>query len=326
MPGVSVTCVVDADRAQAQAGARSLSAPAWSDNASDVLRREDVDAVVVATPHASHAHLAREAMDQGLHVVLEAPLALRYPDAQRVLAHARAGGTVLAVNFWARSSPDVRLIFGRIPRPTFVQIEAVVDPLHHSWTASATHGGVVGLLGSHALDLACFLMRSQPLHVQAMGGRHTRRADLADTVAAGLRFANGGLARVIVGEYGRSRTGSTWHVLATDGTVTATAEGDLPGDLLDLSGLPDAVTPHVSPSDAERYETVQAFVNAVAGSGKPLAGVEDGVRAVQLADAVYEAMGARRRVPIAETISQIGIGPVYADDSVANRRNHGLGT
>ena len=326
LSSVSVSCVVDADRRRAQAGARALSAAAWSDNADAALRRDDVDAVIVATPHASHWRLAREALDRGLHVLLEAPLALRYSDAQHVLAYARASDSVLAVNFWARAAPDVRLIRGRIPRPTFLRIESVVDPLHDSWMGSARHGGLLALLGSHALDLACFLMQSQPIYVQAMGGRHTRRADLADTIAAGIRFANGGLARVTVGEYGRSPTSSTWRLMATDGAVTATAKADLPEDVSRIGGLSDVVTPHSHPADAPLGESLQAFVDAVAGNGEPLAGVEDGVRAVQLADAVYESMGARRRIPIAETSLHVGVGPIYADDSVPNRRNHGFGS
>lgn len=324
MPHVSVDCVIDTDRARARAGARALRAPTWSDSAGVALRRSEVDAVVVASPHASHADLTREALDRGLHVLLEAPLALRYPDAQRVLACARASDTVVAVNFWMRAAPGVASVLDRVPRPTFMHVEAVVDPLLDSWQGTAEHGGVLGLIGSHALDLTCFLMRSQPRYVQALGGRHTRRADLADTIAAGIRFANGGLARVIVGEYGRSPR-STWSVWATDGVVTATVQDTL---WRQESYVGHRRTPRTRVHhnrDISRENSLRAFVDAVTGTSEPLAGAQDGLRAVQLADAVYEAMRARRRVPLTETPLHVGVGPVYADDSVANRRNYGLG-
>ena len=70
---------------------------------------------------------------------------------------------------------------------------------------------------------------------------------------------------------------------------------------------------------------MRAFADAVAGCGQPLAGAEDGVRAVQIADAAYEAMGARHRVALEELSLNVSLGPVYADDSVANRGDHGLG-
>ena len=322
LPGASVSCVIDSDLGRAEAGARALNASAWSDNADVALRCASVDAVVGATPHAYHAQLARDTLERGLPILLEAPLALRHPDAQQVLGYARTAGTVVAVNFWLRATPEVRLIRRRIPRPTFVQVKSVVDPLSESWMGSARHGGVMGLLGSHALDLASFLMQSQPRYIQAMGGRHTRRADLADTAVMGIRYANGGLARVIVGEYGRSQASAPWHVLATDGTVTATAQGDVPRGKPRTSGLPGADVSRSQSACAGRATSLQAFADAVAGRGRPLAGVDDGVRAVQLADAAYEAMRSRRRVPIAAMSLPDAVGPVYADDSVPHRRHH----
>lgn len=322
LPEASVSCVIDANLSRAETGARALNAAEWSDNTDLALRRARVAAVVVATPHADHAQLALDTVERGLHILLEAPLALRLADAQQVLGYARAAGAVVAVHFWVRAAPQVRLIRRRVPRPTFALVEAVVDPLSASWMGKAAHGGVMGLLGSHAFDLASFLMRSEPSHVQALGGRHTRRADLADTIAVGVRYANGGLARVIVGEYGRSRACATWRVRATDGIVTASAQGDLPLGRAHTSGLSEN---EVSPSQAMyagQFASLQAFADAVKGQGEPLAGVHDGVRAVSLADAAYEAMRSRRRVPI--SAMSVGVGPVYADDSVAYRRDDSL--
>ncbi len=325
LPGVSAVCAADVDRAGTETATRASSASIWTADARMALRRPDLDAVIIATPHASHADLACEALERGLHVFLEAPLALRHPDALKVLACARASDTLLAVNFWGRALPEVRRIRGRIPRPTAVRIEMVVDPLHDSWTGKAEHGGVLGLLGSHALDLACFLMRSRPICVQAMGGRHTRRSDLADTIAAAIRFANGGVARVIVGEYGLSLTGSPWRLWATDGTVSATAHSDVQTGATSLSGRSNTAEPCISgDTRAAQLESLRAFVDAVARGGEPLAGAEDGVRAVALADAVYEAMAARRRVQLDAPPLQVASGPIYADDSVANRRHRGF--
>lgn len=322
LPGASVSCVIDADLGRAEAGARVLDASAWSDSADVALRCASVDAVVGATPHAHHAQLALDTLEQRRHILLEAPLALRHPDAQQILGYARTAGTVVAVNFWLRAVPEVRLIRRRIPRPTFVQVESVVGPLSRSWMGSAQHGGVMGLLGGHALDLACYLMQSKPCYVQAMGGRHTRRADLADTVIVGIRHANGGLARVVVGEYGHSRASAPWHVLATDGAVTATAQGDVPLGKSRTSGVPGADAARSQSAWAGQFTSLQAFANAVAGRGEPLAGVDDGVCAVQLADAAYEAMRSRQRIPIAAMPLPDAVGPVYADDSVPHRHDH----
>ena len=323
-PSSEVTWVVDADADRAQAGARAMGS-SWSTDAAATLRRPDVDAVIVASPHATHPQFACEALDLGRHVLVEAPLALRFPDAQRVLASARASNTVLAVNFWARGALEVRRTRRRIPRPTFVRIEAVVDSLRGSWMASAEHGGVLALLGSHALDLACHLMQSAPRYVQALGGRHARRSDLADTVSAGIRFMNGGLARLTIGEYGHSAASSAWHILVTDGTLTANINGDLSNGQPRVGDVSKRRAPDSGSPCGSQLASLRAFLRAVTAGDPPLAGVEDGARATQLADAVYEAMGGRRRIAIPELSLQVGAGPVYIDDAVANRRHHGFG-
>lgn len=82
---------------------------------------------------------------------------------------------------------------------------------------------------------------------------------------------------------------------------------------------------HRPQQDAPQIASLRAFAGAVAGHGQPLAAAEDGVRAVQIADAAYESMGARRRVLLEEPSLHVSVGPVYADDSVANRGYHGLG-
>ncbi len=324
LPGASVSFVVDADQQRAEVGAVDLNAGTWSNNAGRALRSADVDAVVISAPYGGLAQVARDALERGRHVLLEPPMALRHPDAQHVLANARAAPTTLAVHFWLRALPDVRRIRRRIPRPTFVQVECVVHPLTESWMGTAEHGGVMGVLGNHALDLASYLMQSKPLYAQAMGGRHTRRAALADTVAVGVRFANGGLARVIVGEFGRTRARAPWRALATDGTITATAQGSLPCGETGTGHELEAGSAHSNEADAAQFESLRAFASAAAGRGEPLAAVDDGVRAVQLADAAYEAMGSRRRVPITATSLPDAVRPVYGDDSVAHRRYHGF--
>ncbi len=322
LPGASVTCVVDVDLRRARTVAGRLNATAWSENTSVALRRAGMDAVCIAGPHAGRTQLVQGALEQGLHVFIEPPVALRHPDAQQVLGYARAVGTLVAVNFWMRAVPAVRRMRQRMPRPTFVQVEAVVHPLSESSRGMPEHGGVMGLLGSHALDLAGYLMQSTPRYVQAMGGRHTRRAALADTVTVGIRYANGGLARVIVGEFGRTRACAPWRAYATDGAVTATARGSLPWDEA-ATGHASTVERDCSPGAyAGQFEGVRAFANAVAGRGEPLALADDGARAVHLADSAYEAMSSRRRVSIAVTSLPDTIRPVYGDDSVANRRNH----
>lgn len=291
--------MIDLDLEVAEAGARAVGAPAWGNNSSEVVRFSDVEAIVIATPNSSHEQVTKEAVDFGKHVFLEAPLALRFPDALQIETQANQAGVVVTINFWARASQGIQLIRRRIPHPTLIQIEAIINPLTGVWPGEAKHGGILAYNGSHAFDLACYLAGSRPLHVQATGGRHTRRAALVDTVAATIRFANGSLARVIVGEYGTSSNFSDWRVFATDGIVSATAKDNLLTATSYTHTNTDATTSasEVAPHQAHR-ESLLAYIEAVAGLRRPLANIGDGVRAVQMADSVYEAIASRERVEL----------------------------
>jgi 1,5-anhydro-D-fructose reductase (1,5-anhydro-D-mannitol-forming) len=298
-PAFTVARVIDRNAQVAEAGARELNITTWSQDPADAFRFSNVDAVVIATPHADHAALTESAIYHHKHVFLQPPLALRSPDAARVLSMAETSGLVVAVDFWTRSAPGIRFARGKIPRPTFLQIESIVDPLHNSWPGEAVHGGVLAYNGSHALDLACYLAASRPLHVQAAGGRHTRRAGLADTISGAIRFANGALARVIVGEFGHSQTFSSWRVLTADAAGTVTANNGLANAVSFGNGRSDSLAKDVEADCESSFKrSLTAFAKAVKGDGKPLADITDGARAVQLADAIYEAMVSGNRITL----------------------------
>ncbi len=329
-PGASVAWVVDGDARRARAAAQQLGA-AWGTDVEEALLG-GVDAVAAA-PQAGRAAarnlalVTETALARGVHVFVQPPLALRWPDAARLQARALQSEAMAAVDFWARGADGVRVLRGRLPRPRFVQIEALTDPLHGRREGRASHGGVLAFLGSQAFDLACYLAGSRPLHVQASGGRHTRRADLADTASAAICFASGALARVVVGEFGGVPAGSAWRVTATDGAETVSLSHNLQRAEVHRQGRAPRVYDHAdAETDAPQARALRAFLAAAAGEGRPLAGFDDGARAVQLADAVYEAMRERARVPLAETPSGFGGRGLYAYDPVANRRNRGLGS
>src|SRR5207245_1985900 len=65
--------------------------------AEEVFARDDVDAVVIATPASTHAALVRAALDQGLHVLVEKPMALDTDGCDALCRLAESSGRVLMV-------------------------------------------------------------------------------------------------------------------------------------------------------------------------------------------------------------------------------------
>lgn len=289
---------VDRDLEAATQLAAQLDGPRADDDVDGALHRTQVQAVLIATRPDSHAQLVTAAARVRKHVFVEAPLATKLPDALHAHAAVRDAGVVAGVDFPLRAAPGVVLVRSTVPGPRSVVVHATVDSLADRWEGEPEHGGVLGTFGSHALDMAGYLSGSRPLRVYGTGGRYVRRSGLPDTLTATIKFASGGVAQVVVGEFGRSERGGTYWGAVDNGTRRAELWNDLTEARVFEGERIVAETPRPAVEKDGSTAMLDAFVDAVRGGGRPLANSADGVRAVQLADGLYEAMRLGRAVDL----------------------------
>ncbi len=107
--GLTITMLVDRDEGRARALAEAYGVSRVGTDM-DVLRKEDVDAVVLATPPAHHAPGTMALASRGIHVFVEKPMAITSADAEAMVAAADANRVVLAVGLYRRLLPAVRLL------------------------------------------------------------------------------------------------------------------------------------------------------------------------------------------------------------------------
>ncbi|CAN5436588.1 Gfo/Idh/MocA family oxidoreductase [soil metagenome] len=137
----TVTAVCDAVPAVADAVARRWGVPAGCTDPGELVARGDVDAVLVANPHAFHAETTLAAVAAGKHVLVEKPLCLGLAEARAVVAAAGTGGVVVQVGYmrrYAQTFTEARRLLedGRPVR--LVRVHAVLgrnrlilDQTHH---------------------------------------------------------------------------------------------------------------------------------------------------------------------------------------------------
>ncbi len=105
---LAAVCDLDVDRARKLVGSRSdVLVTASLD---EVLARDDVDAVAIATPARTHHPIAMAALRAGKHVLVEKPLADNVPDAREMVATAEAHGLVLMTDHTYCYTPAVQRI------------------------------------------------------------------------------------------------------------------------------------------------------------------------------------------------------------------------
>ena len=155
--------IFDSNLERAVALARQYNIPNVCDSLDELLRLE-LDAVLVACPNNLHASSTIAALESGLHVLCEKPMATTLADAQAMLAAAKRTGQTLMIAFTNRFRPesialhkmiqDGQLGHIRTIRCGWLRQQGV--PGLGSWftTRKQSGGGAFIDLGSHLIDLA----------------------------------------------------------------------------------------------------------------------------------------------------------------------------
>lgn len=184
LDGVEVVALADPDPV-ARERARRLSGVEPTADPWDVVTRADIDAVVVATPSATHAELAVGAAAARKHVYVEKPLATTHDDALRVVNAVTATGVVAAVGFNRRFHPVFRRVHSLLSGNAVGRVVAVqsvfgqrLDQLPGWKHARASGGGAVLDLASHHADLLRWLV-GDVVEAQAWTGSERSEDDRA---------------------------------------------------------------------------------------------------------------------------------------------------
>lgn len=178
-----------------------------------VIDDADLDLIVVATRHASHAELSRRALLAGHHVFVEKPPGLTVAELDALEATVARTGRMLHVGFNRRHAPLAQplreMVRGAVGSAEIV-VRVNAGPLKPDhWLNDPDEGG--GRLlgeGCHFVDFACWLVGDLPSHVSctmpAAAGEPTLSAQ---SFVVSLGFPDGSVASVIYGSRGAAKLG-----------------------------------------------------------------------------------------------------------------------
>jgi predicted dehydrogenase/threonine dehydrogenase-like Zn-dependent dehydrogenase len=281
--GVDIAAACARSGASARSLADRFEIPLATTDWRALATGDEVDALVIATPHAEHAEMAATALEAGKAVFVEKPLAIDWSGLARV--RAAASGGLLLVGHNRRFAPLALRLREAVGGPLVIQIRVaagVLPPGH--WVEDPEQGGrVLGEI-SHFVDLATFLASEPPTHVAASG--------VAGSLLATLRFANGSAATIAygVGESGRLPK----ERIEVLGPAGAGVIDDF--QRLELYGA--AAASEKTRRDKGHTQQLAAFVAAARGAAPPPVAVEEQLLVAAAAIALLDAARTGETIPV----------------------------
>ncbi len=168
MDGVEVVRVCDASPARQAAARKFLRGVAVTADAAEVTRAADIDAVVVATPTASHFELVKAALEAGKDVLCEKPLARTAAECRELAEVAARHGRILMVGHVFLYNPGVRHLKTDLDRGELGRIY-YMDAVRTNLGPVRQDVGAIYDLASHDISIFNYLLGTLPIEVSATG-------------------------------------------------------------------------------------------------------------------------------------------------------------
>lgn len=180
---IKVTGVFTRNLERAQAFAEELEIPFYTDSVDELLAREDVDAVYVATTNDCHKEYVIKALNAKKAVLVEKPIALNEQETLEMVEAAKRNGVLLMEAMWSRFFPAMEIVKDMIQSGVIGQVVSYQDtlgmkmhPLNKRFFKLDQGGGA--LLDMGVYNINCFAMLT---------------ASKVKRVDASMRFSEGGV-------------------------------------------------------------------------------------------------------------------------------------
>ena len=308
LPGAELTAICDQRADRLSLVRQRYRTVAACERLDDLWARDDVDAVVIATPASSHEALVRTALEHGRDVLVEKPMSLRAAGCDSLCDLAEATGRVLMVGYTFLYNAGVRKMKDMMAPEQFGQpyylhaTRTNLGPIRQDVNAAWD-------LAPHDIAIFNYLLGEQPLWASAIGTR-VLKTDREDIAFATLGYQHDVIGNIHVSWADPNKVrevvavGSRRRVVFDDlndaervrvyerGVSAGEAVADSYGEFKLLVRDGDIISPKVAPSEPLKNQCTE-FIEAIATGAPPLAGGRFGAGVVRTLVAIAASMRAR---------------------------------
>ncbi len=296
-----------------------------------LLKRQDVDAILLTTPNSAHGDMTVMAAEHGKHVLVEKPIANRVSDARRMIEACRKNGVILSVAHNQRRLSGYRKIKAMIQSGSLGKVVMAETNFSHNggfrltpqmwrWYEKECPGGPMMTLGVHPAETLQYLL-GPVQSVSAFFNRLCLQTEIIDVGAAILRFESGALG------YLGSNFVTPWinycNIYGTEANLSLTVElparkpDETPGQYgdhwnyadrkstlsLKRKGKDEKVDLELEPGEI-LTEEVKEFADCIRNRKVPETGGPEGLQALAVILASIEAAQTGEAVSLAKVLAE----------------------
>jgi predicted dehydrogenase len=303
LPDSEVLVACDSDRSQLSKLSSIYPGVSFTDNPDEALENADLDAVVIATPPASHYELATRALNNDKDVFVEKPMVLNIEDGRRLLELAERKKRILMV--------------GHIMEyhPASLKLKEYIDSdklgkIHYLYATRVNLGKVRDIENSlwsfapHDISLIVFLLGRMPVRVTATGAAYLQK-NIEDVTFLTMHFEDKTMAHIHVSwlDPHKERTltvvGSKMMAVFNDAEssekiwlydkgVDARMDYNTYGEYLSMRAG-DIIIPKIDSAEPLKLEC-QHFLDCVKNRTRPRSDGRDGLKVLTILTAAQKSM------------------------------------
>lgn len=306
LPNVKFTAISDDNKARGRSACERYGVKSFYQDFREMLRREELDFVIVTSENAKHRDQVVEAVERGVHVMCEKPIATTLKDADEMVARARRAGVKLQTCFVMRYSDVVLKAKELVDSEEVGRIIAITATNHGKcpggWFVDKrlAGGGAIMDHTVHVADLMRWFTGSEASKVYAeLGVNILKKLKVEDNALIMLSFRNGVQASIDP-SWSRPASFPIWgdvymEILGSEGRIVLDGFRQVVCSSNIRGGL--TWTHHYWGCDVD-YEMIRHFVKCVVEDLEPRATGFDGRQALEIALATYRSIDERKPVAL----------------------------
>jgi predicted dehydrogenase len=338
VPGAEVVALAGLEEDRLASLGETYGIPHRYHSYEELVAHEGLDAISIGVPNMLHAPVALAALERGLHVLCEKPLAGTLEDAERMVRAARRVNRVLQVVFNHRERADIQLLkqsiddgeLGEIYYAKASWMRRAGIPGVGSWFVNKqlAGGGPLIDLGVHVLDLALYLMGEpsaltvsastyQELGSRGIGfNRHAQKHgsehlyEVEDLASAFMRLSNGATLLLEASWATHSSAQDDYGIIlyGTRGGAEIRVRNYTTENTLTIyterAGTPVDLHPHTRGGEFHAAVTRQFIKQIQSGAWSGMDGSE-GLRRARIIEACYTSAARKQEIVLEEKEAEL---------------------